>query len=153
VFAHFQGNQLEDAVADYSKAIEFDPNDGDSLVSRGLAYIVRGERDKALVDYEEAIRLHPDHVRAHGNRGNALVYKGDFNGAIVQGVYNGGGYDQWADDVLANHPGVASVNAYSLLNAAASLRHDLGTGTLVLTNANSYNGGTIISGGVLKARM
>lgn len=33
-------------------------------------------------------------------------------------VYNGGGYDHWVDDVLAGHPGVASVNAYSLLNTA-----------------------------------
>lgn len=33
-------------------------------------------------------------------------------------VYNGGGYDRWVDDVLAGHPGVASVNAYSLLNKA-----------------------------------
>ena len=32
-------------------------------------------------------------------------------------VYNGGGYDHWVDDVLAGHPGVASVDAYSLHNA------------------------------------
>ena len=32
-------------------------------------------------------------------------------------VYNGGGYDPWVDAVLHNHPDVASVNAYSLLNA------------------------------------
>lgn len=30
-------------------------------------------------------------------------------------VYNGGGYDHWVDDVLSSHPGVASVDAYSLL--------------------------------------
>ena len=30
-------------------------------------------------------------------------------------VYNGGGYDQWVDDVLSGHPGVTTVNAYSLL--------------------------------------
>lgn len=30
-------------------------------------------------------------------------------------VYNGGGYDHWVDDVLSSHPGVTSVNAYSLL--------------------------------------
>lgn len=30
-------------------------------------------------------------------------------------VYNGGGYDHWVDDVLAAHPAVATVNAYSLL--------------------------------------
>ena len=32
-------------------------------------------------------------------------------------VYNGGGYDHWVDDVLANYPDVAAVNAYSLLNS------------------------------------
>ncbi len=32
-------------------------------------------------------------------------------------VYNGGGYDHWVDDVLAGHPGVASVDAYSLHSA------------------------------------
>jgi len=35
-------------------------------------------------------------------------------------VYNGGGYDQWVDDILTSHPGVASVDAYALLNAATS---------------------------------
>jgi zinc/manganese transport system substrate-binding protein len=34
-------------------------------------------------------------------------------------VYNGGGYDHWVDDVLAGHPDVPSVDAYSLLDAAA----------------------------------
>jgi zinc/manganese transport system substrate-binding protein len=33
-------------------------------------------------------------------------------------VYNGGGYDAWADRVLAGHPGVKSVDAYSFLGAA-----------------------------------
>src|SRR3954463_10656734 len=27
-------------------------------------------------------------------------------------VYNGGGYDQWVDDVLSGHQGVAAVDAY-----------------------------------------
>ncbi|MGY4709702.1 metal ABC transporter solute-binding protein, Zn/Mn family [Mycolicibacterium sp. CBM1] len=30
-------------------------------------------------------------------------------------VYNGGGYDHWVDDVLATHQGVASIDAFSLL--------------------------------------
>jgi zinc/manganese transport system substrate-binding protein len=34
-------------------------------------------------------------------------------------VYNGGGYDQWVDDILSNHPDVASIDAYSLLEATA----------------------------------
>lgn len=34
-------------------------------------------------------------------------------------VYNGGGYDHWADDILANHQNVKTVNAYTLLPPAA----------------------------------
>ena len=33
-------------------------------------------------------------------------------------VYNGGGYDPWVDQVLAGHPAVKNVNAYSLLGTA-----------------------------------
>ena len=29
-------------------------------------------------------------------------------------VYNGGDYDHWVDDVLASHPGVSAIDAYSL---------------------------------------
>lgn len=34
-------------------------------------------------------------------------------------VYNGGGYDSWAVDILEEHPGVASVEAFDLLDPAA----------------------------------
>lgn len=33
-------------------------------------------------------------------------------------VYNGGGYDPWVDQVLAGHPAVKTVDAYSLLGTA-----------------------------------
>lgn len=55
-------------------------------------------------------------------------------------VYNGGGYDSWVDSVLENHRDVPTVNAYSLLNAAAvgepqpaneHVFYDLGTATAV----------------------
>jgi zinc/manganese transport system substrate-binding protein len=35
-------------------------------------------------------------------------------------VYNGGGYDPWVDQVLARHPGIASVDAYSFVPKAHS---------------------------------
>ncbi|MGI9163321.1 MAG: metal ABC transporter solute-binding protein, Zn/Mn family [Mycobacterium sp.] len=34
-------------------------------------------------------------------------------------VYNGGGYDTWVDTVLENHPSISTVDAYTLLDAAA----------------------------------
>lgn len=54
-------------------------------------------------------------------------------------VYNGGGYDHWVDDVLAAHPGVTTVDAYSLLPAPSPgsppanehVFYDLGTAKAV----------------------
>jgi zinc/manganese transport system substrate-binding protein len=53
-------------------------------------------------------------------------------------VYNGGGYDHWVDDVLANHPDVKAVNAYSLLPTSEQpanehVFYDIGTAKLVAT--------------------
>ncbi len=58
-------------------------------------------------------------------------------------VYNGGGYDAWVGSVLENHPGVAAVDAYSLLDAAAvgeptpaneHVFYELGTAKAVAAN-------------------
>ncbi|MCX2928983.1 zinc ABC transporter substrate-binding protein [Mycobacterium sp. CVI_P3] len=54
-------------------------------------------------------------------------------------VYNGGGYDQWVDDILASRPAVPSVDAYSLLQvppgepqpANEHVFYDLGTARAV----------------------
>ena len=56
-------------------------------------------------------------------------------------VYNGGGYDHWVDAVLSSHPGVASIDAYSLLQAPPGepqpanehVFYDLGTARAVAT--------------------
>jgi zinc/manganese transport system substrate-binding protein len=37
-------------------------------------------------------------------------------------VYNGGGYDPWVGEVLAGHPEIASVDAYSLIKSADDKR-------------------------------
>jgi len=39
-------------------------------------------------------------------------------------VYNGGGYDPWVDQVLAAHPSIKSVDAYSLLEPTAARPRD-----------------------------
>ncbi|MET0758166.1 MAG: zinc ABC transporter substrate-binding protein [Mycobacterium sp.] len=51
-------------------------------------------------------------------------------------VYNGGGYDHWVDDVLADHPDVKTVDAYELLDnteqpANEHVFYDIGTAKAV----------------------
>ena len=49
--------QPEKAVAEFTKAIELDPENGELYQKRGDAYQAMGDSEKAEADYEEATRL------------------------------------------------------------------------------------------------
>jgi tetratricopeptide (TPR) repeat protein len=51
---------LEGAIADYDQAIASHPGNAGAYLSRGLAYIEIGERDKALADLLMVPELSPD---------------------------------------------------------------------------------------------
>lgn len=50
---------LPAALADYTKAIELDPDDAETRVMRGWLYQRQGRRDEAIADYSRAIALLP----------------------------------------------------------------------------------------------
>ena len=78
----FKGD-IDGAIADYSKAIDLDPNFAIALNNRGDAYIQTGDLDKAVADLDKAISAEPDFPRALGNRGYAKYLMHDYDGAIV----------------------------------------------------------------------
>src|SRR6266851_3172241 len=45
--------------------------------NRGIAFDVKGERDRGIQDYDQAIRLRPNYSEAFNNRGNAFYGKGE----------------------------------------------------------------------------
>ena len=45
------------AIADYSKAIELNPNNADAYIGRGQVYSFTGYNDQAIADYDMAIML------------------------------------------------------------------------------------------------
>ena len=47
------------AVADYTQAIEIDPNNAVAFYNRGLTWIRKGDDQRAIADFDEAIRLDP----------------------------------------------------------------------------------------------
>jgi tetratricopeptide (TPR) repeat protein len=53
----FKMGETERAIADYSAAIQRDPQYGAALRSRGMAYLYRGTSDRALADLSRAIDL------------------------------------------------------------------------------------------------
>ncbi|RZJ73522.1 tetratricopeptide repeat protein [Flavobacterium sp.] len=63
-----------DALKDYDKAIELDPNSYQAFFSRGLLHERRSEFDQAIADYATCVKL------------NTREYKGHFNLAYVKSL-------------------------------------------------------------------
>jgi tetratricopeptide (TPR) repeat protein len=84
----FSGD-LEQAIADYTRAIEADRNLAEAYINRGNIYAYTGRPDLALSDYDKAIEIDPRSAVAYTNRGLARHSKGrieealsDYNRAI-----------------------------------------------------------------------
>lgn len=79
----FEKNDLEGAIADFTKAIEMNGQQLEfCFYFRGIALYRRGRLDDAIVDLSKAITL-KQHPRFHGDRGNLLAQRGDLDGAIA----------------------------------------------------------------------
>lgn len=73
-----QGDQLfgqgkyEEAISEYSRYIEYNPDDIKSIYNRGRAYEELGEFEKSLADYERALKVDAKNI-------NALMSIGKFH--------------------------------------------------------------------------
>jgi tetratricopeptide (TPR) repeat protein len=82
-FVYADLGQWDKAIADYSKALEIDPNFADGYFDRGIAYGALGEWNKAIDDYSKAIEINPKYTNAYDNRGVAWVKLGQWDKAIA----------------------------------------------------------------------
>ena len=67
-----QGN-LEQAIEDYTRAIELEPNSPLAYSNRGVAYYEQGNLEQAIEDCTRAIELNPNNDQAYINRGGCLL--------------------------------------------------------------------------------
>ena len=58
----------QDALADFNRAIELNPNLAGAISGRGIIFRLMGRYEEALADFNRAIELNPDEGRALGNR-------------------------------------------------------------------------------------
>ncbi|MBW2302908.1 MAG: tetratricopeptide repeat protein [Deltaproteobacteria bacterium] len=66
----YRGN-FQEALADYTKAIELDKNFADAYFNRGLVLARLGKHEQAVKDFTEAARLMPRNADVYCNRGSA----------------------------------------------------------------------------------
>lgn len=70
LFYDKSGNSQQ-AMQDYNKAIELDPQLGEVYDNRGSLYFTIGDHQSAMRDYNKAIELNPQYDKAYYNRGTA----------------------------------------------------------------------------------
>jgi len=79
----FEKNDLEGAIADFTKAIELNGQQLEfCFYFRGIALYRRGRLDEAIADLSKAIAL-KRHPRFYADHGNMLAHKGDLEGAMA----------------------------------------------------------------------
>jgi tetratricopeptide (TPR) repeat protein len=83
-FAFFQKGQADEAVKQFQKALEINPNDRDAHTDLGMVLDGIGRLDEAIAQYQKALKIDPNNVEAHNNLGNTLFRKGQLGEAIAQ---------------------------------------------------------------------
>jgi lipoprotein NlpI len=81
--AYARNGHFDRAIADYTKAIEIDPNDSGVLTFRGYAYELKGDFDSAIADFTKAIEINSQNSVPFRGRGFAKYAKADFQGAAT----------------------------------------------------------------------
>jgi tetratricopeptide (TPR) repeat protein len=71
------------AVDQFTKAIQMDPRDALAYYNRGLAYVAQSEYQEAIADYTSALHLNPKNALAFYHRGIAHRHLSEFDRAIA----------------------------------------------------------------------
>jgi len=81
--AYGNKQDYDQAIADYTQAIEIDPKKALNYNDRCFAHDNKNELDLAIADCDQAISLDPKLWRAYLNRGVAYYHKQDYDRAIA----------------------------------------------------------------------
>lgn len=75
-------NYDRQALNDYSRAVELDPNDVRYHNMRGLFLLTRKQFDQAETDFTAAVQVDPKYIQAWNNRGLVKLARGDYQASI-----------------------------------------------------------------------
>ena len=108
-------HRYDQAIADYTTAIQLKPDYAEAYNNRGFAYYLKGDGERAIADYTRAIELRPNYPKAYNSRGVAYMSHGygaaksvpDFDRAIALKPDFRYAYINRANARLASHPWLA----------------------------------------------
>jgi len=80
----FQKGQVDEAIAQFQKALGINPNYEEAHCNYGAALFQKGQVDEAMTQYQKALEINPNYSDAYFNLGNAFVKKGQPDEAISQ---------------------------------------------------------------------
>ncbi|MDA0242139.1 MAG: tetratricopeptide repeat protein, partial [Chloroflexi bacterium] len=75
--------QYKQAIANYDRTLELNPQAAAAFNNRGGAYYYLGEYEQAFADYGRALELNPQFAEAFGNRGVAYADLGGYEQAFA----------------------------------------------------------------------
>jgi tetratricopeptide (TPR) repeat protein len=78
----FNEGNLEDAISEFTSAIEFNPENSEAYFNRGIALAESGNIEDALQDYQTVLVLNPGSDKVHYNIGLINYSTGDFEEAF-----------------------------------------------------------------------
>jgi tetratricopeptide (TPR) repeat protein len=76
--------QVDQAIAEYQKALEIDPNYDQAHNDLGNALSQKGQNAEAIAEYQAALKINPNEVEPHNNLGEALFRMGRVDEAIAE---------------------------------------------------------------------
>jgi tetratricopeptide (TPR) repeat protein len=74
--------RTEEAIENFRRAIQINPNNSESLDDLGVALADKGRFEEAIENYRKAIQINPNNPEAPNNLGIALAAQGRFDEAI-----------------------------------------------------------------------
>lgn len=79
---YYKKGQYDQAISDYSKALEINPRHSRAYRKRGDSHFNKGEYDLAISDFNKAIEINSRYAEAYNSRGNAYSNLRQYDQAI-----------------------------------------------------------------------
>jgi protein O-mannosyl-transferase len=81
---YLKKNKIDEAVTHYKASFMLDSKNDKTLVGLGMAFNMRGDKDKAIDILRQALKLKPQSIDAHHNLGFVLSQNGRIDEAIIE---------------------------------------------------------------------